>query len=82
MQAILTKYIAASATMGSRIKASAAAGSVYMPYDAALSLDANHVEAARKLLKKLGWEKEGIVIQGTGSTPDGNYCHVLAFENK
>lgn len=82
MQAIVTKYKSPTNTTGSRIIASAAAGRKSVPYNSALTLDANHIEAANALMAKLGWTREGIAITGTGSLPDGNYCHTLAFTNK
>lgn len=55
MQAIITKYLGPTDTRGSRIKATAAAGSVTLSYDCALDSDGNHRAAAEALCVKLGW---------------------------
>ena len=56
MQAIVTKYIPATNYRQSRIKATAAAGSVVVDYDDALNLDENHNLAAQKLADKFQWK--------------------------
>ena len=48
-QAIVTKYIGAGNTRGSRVKATAWAGSVTIPYDTRLSSAEAHAEAAKAL---------------------------------
>ena len=55
MQAIITKYLPATETKGSRFKATAEAGSVVVPYDHALDTEGNHIAAAKALCKKMGW---------------------------
>jgi len=56
MKAITTKYIGATNTKGSRIKAQASKGQwIYFNYDHALNSSENHVKAAETLAKKLGW---------------------------
>lgn len=55
MQAITTKYLGPTNHRGSRIKASAAAGSITIAWDHALDVSANHVRAARALAEKLEW---------------------------
>jgi len=54
-QAITTKWLAPTNSRGSRVKASAAAGSVTVQWDYALNVDANHMAAARALVEKMGW---------------------------
>jgi hypothetical protein len=54
-QAIETKYIGHSNTRGARVKASAQAGSITIPWDDALDTDGNHDAAARALAHKLHW---------------------------
>jgi len=54
MQSIVTKFIGPSNYLGSRVKATSEAGRVTTPYDHELSLDENHVAAARALCKKFG----------------------------
>lgn len=56
MQAILTKYHGPSSVKGSRISAECDARKIFVPYDHALNADQNHREAARKLVKILGWK--------------------------
>lgn len=57
MQSITTKYLPATDTKGSRIKATASGGggSVTVGYRSELSNDENRIEAVRKLCNKLGW---------------------------
>ena len=54
-QAIVTKYIGASNTRGSRVKAAAWAGGVTIPYDTRLSSAQAHAKAAKALASKYGW---------------------------
>jgi hypothetical protein len=56
MQAIVTRYLGPTDTRGSRIKATADAGSVTIPYPHELSGEAVHRAAAEALLVKLGWD--------------------------
>ncbi len=57
MRAIITRFLPATDTRGSRIRATTAdAGSITVPYDHALSSSANHEAAARTLADKLGWK--------------------------
>jgi len=55
MQAIITKYLPATDTKGSRYKATTEAGSVIVPYDHSRDAEANHIAAAKALCKKMGW---------------------------
>lgn len=55
-QAITTKFIPATNTLGSRIKATASGGtSVTLGYEHALSSTQNHLEAAKTLADRMGW---------------------------
>ena len=78
MQAIETKYLPATNTRGSRIKATTASGiSATVPYPHELSGMECHWEAARVLVKRLGWSGEyvcggtraGYVFVGTEYRP-------------
>lgn len=51
-QAIETRYLGPTNTKGGRIKATAWAGSVTVPYDHALNTDQNHHRAAMALAAK------------------------------
>lgn len=55
MQAITTKFVKPTDTKGSRIKATAEAGSVTIGWDHALDSEGNHIAAAKALCVKLGW---------------------------
>jgi hypothetical protein len=55
LQAIVTKYIGPTDTRGSRVKATAAAGSVTLHWDSALNSESNHAAAAQALANKYGW---------------------------
>lgn len=57
-QAIVTKWLSPSHTKGSRIKASAEAGSLTIPWDYSLNVEDNHASAAMALVRKLGWIPE------------------------
>lgn len=63
-QAITTKYIGPTNYRGSRVKASASAGSVTLDWDSAMNLDGNHAAAAQALCDKYGWTGE-YVMGGT-----------------
>ena len=71
-QAIITKFIGATNTRGARIKASAWAGSVVIPYD--YSGDEAHRQAASALIAKLDWPP--LSSWREGGTPD---CSGFAF---
>ena len=74
MQAIVTKFLGATNTRPARIKATAAAGSITIPYEYGLTEDNCHRAAALQLISKLGWQ--GDIV--TGGLPDGSYCHVFS----
>ena len=70
-QAIHTRYMGPTNTKGGRIKATAWAGSVTVPYDHALNVEDNHRAAARALRAKLGWQ--GTYAQGGDAKGYGYY---------
>ena len=74
MQAIHTKYLPATNTRGSRIKATSAAGSVTIPYPHELSGQAVHRAAADALVAKMGWTYYGSMLGGC--LADGSYCFI------
>jgi hypothetical protein len=57
-QAIQTKYLGPTNSKGDRILASSKAQSITKSWDHALTVDANHIEAAMSLAKKLKWTGE------------------------
>jgi hypothetical protein len=77
MQAIVTKFIGPTNHRGSRIKATAQAGSLTLSWDHALNSDGNHRAAALALVEKLKWTNLLYLSEG-GSLPAGNgECFVL-----
>lgn len=79
MQAIRTVKLPPTNTLGPRIKATAAAGSVTLGYDHSLrhDLEANHRSAAQALVEKMGWRDAAYGRLVSGCLPDGSYCHVM-----
>jgi hypothetical protein len=80
MQAIVTKYHGPTNTRGSRVTAIADAGRVTLPWNDALSMEANHDAAALALCAKFGWNVPhyGKYLQRGGmpkSSPYA-YCYV------
>ncbi len=72
-QAITTKYIGATNHRGSRVKATAYAGSVTVSWNDALGVEENHMKAAEALATKWGWFGKWV----GGSLPDDRgYCFV------
>lgn len=56
MQAIRTRFIAATNTKGRKVSARSAGGSqVILPYNYSLEPEQNHAAAALALIEKLGW---------------------------
>lgn len=78
MQAIITKFIGPTNVRGARIKATASAGSVTIPFPHELGLYERHEKAARALCEKLGWDFE---LAG-GDLPDGSTVFVLLPKNR
>lgn len=74
-QAIVTKYLGPTDYRGSRIKASAAAGTHTTGYDSGLNTEENHETAARCLMNKFGWSERNEIIGG--QMRNGDYCWVL-----
>ena len=70
-QAIETRYLGPTNTKGGRIKATAWAGSVTVPYDHGLSAENNHRAAAMALVAKLQWQ--GTFAQGGNAKGNGYY---------
>ena len=68
-QAIITKFISATNTRPSRIKATCWGGSITISYD--YSGDESHRLAAQKLIEKLGWSEDLSAWQ-MGGMPDNS----------
>jgi hypothetical protein len=77
MQAIVTKFIGPTNHRGSRVKATAYAGSVTLSWDHALDTTGNHRAAAVDLANKYKWLDHSDLSEG-GSLPANNgECFVL-----
>lgn len=77
-QAILAKYLGPTNARGARIKATAQAGSITVPWDHALGSEENYARAANALLKKLGWHETMRTSRLCGGQlPDGSYAFVI-----
>jgi hypothetical protein len=68
-QAIVTKYLGPTNTRGARVKATAQAGSVTVPWNHEWGVDRNHAFAASELVKRYGWPSGPWVH---GAAPDGS----------
>jgi hypothetical protein len=77
MQAIITKYFGPTNSRGSRIKATAAAGSITISYPYDLSGQACHRAAADALVKKMGWDDPHYGGLLGGQLPNGDYAFVF-----
>jgi len=80
MQAIITKYLPATNTKGSRIKATAEAGSVTIPYSYEVNEAGAHRLAAQALTDKLGWTTNSYGALIGGGLPN-NSGYVFVFNN-
>lgn len=60
MQAIATKYLGPTNSRGSRVKATAGAGSVTIEWAHNLNADQNHDAACLALANKMGWQGDWI----------------------
>lgn len=81
MQAITTKYYGPTNNRCSRIKATAAAGSITIPYEYAGREEDAHKIAAYALVKKLGWTDVHYGKLATGQQHTGDYVHVFTTAN-
>ena len=88
MQAIHSKYLPATYSKGSRIKATCERGSLTIPYPHEKSGDEVHREAVRQLLERFvaeDWKDRSIPPSmnpwnrffTTGCLPDGTFAHIL-----
>lgn len=79
-QAITTKFLGPTNVRGSRVKATAEAGSITLPWNYSLGVEGNHREAAAKLCFKLGWDDPAYGKLHMGGLPGSGY--VFVFEDK
>jgi hypothetical protein len=73
-QAIVTKFHGPTNHRGARVKATADAGSITLPWDHALGVEGNHRAAAEALAKKYGWPLDMF----GGGLPGSGYAFVYA----
>jgi hypothetical protein len=78
-QAIFTKFLGPTNSRGSRVKASADAGSVTVSWDHALNSSENHRAAAMALAVKFGWS--GTWVGGGGGVKGDVYVNVETVSN-
>jgi hypothetical protein len=76
MQAIQIKYLPATNTKGSRIKAFCYSGSITVGCNYALDEEGRAMEAGYALIEKLGWK---LFIRDYATLPNGD--HVLTLGN-
>jgi hypothetical protein len=85
-QAIQTKFLGPTNFRGSRVKATASAGSITIAWNHALGIEGNHLAAARAFAQKFGWSGEwfgggietGYVFVNADSYPSADF--VVAIE--
>ena len=80
MQAIITKYIGPTSRRGSRVKATAMMGTLTVDWDRELSVEANHLTAAQRLVDELNRERTGGTrwwVRDAGQLPDDSGYAVL-----
>ena len=75
-QAIQVKYLGPTNYRGTRYKAIAAAGSVTVGAEYALSTEGNVIAAAQALCDKFGWSKDMV----HGQLADGSYVFVQLYK--
>lgn len=81
-QAIVTKHLGPTNVRGSRVKATAEAGSVTLSWDHSLNSEANHRKAAEALCTKFKWTGDYYGDLHCGGMPNkiggGGYVFVFA----
>lgn len=76
MQAISTKFYGPTNYRGSRIRAKADAGTVWVDWKYELGVEENHDRAAWAFARKFGWDEKDYPVY-RGSTQEG-YVYVFA----
>lgn len=72
-QAIATKYVGPSNTLGARVIASAEAGRVILSWDHSKNVDENHAAAAQELARRYKWSGDMV----GGALPGAGYAFVF-----
>src|SRR5690349_14549112 len=72
-QAIETKFIGPTNHRGARVKATAEAGSVTVPWNHTIGIEGNHIAAAKALATKLDWSGYWV----GGGLPGSGFAFVL-----
>lgn len=78
-QVITTHFLAPTNHRPGRVKATAAVGSVVLEWDNALSIDANHMAAAKALAEKMEWRASWY---GGGMPGHNGYAFVQSYSGK
>lgn len=78
-QAIETKWLGPTNYRGARVKASAQAGSITLPWDHTKDVADNHIAAAQALAAKYGWEGSYV---GGAKADDTGYAFVCLGREK
>lgn len=74
-QAITTRFLGMTATLGPRVVASCEAGRITHQWDDSLDVAGNHAAAALRLFAKLGWDRRNELRMG-GRIGGGGYVFV------
>lgn len=78
LQAIVTKYLGPTNVRGSRVKATAAGGTITIGWDNRYNSEVNHALACAALVQKMGWQGQW----HQGGLPSGDYCFVCQYAGK
>jgi hypothetical protein len=76
-QAIVTKFLGPTDHRGSRIKATAEAGSITVSWDHGLGVEENHLKAATALAWRFGWLDDGSKLHGGTLPSNDGYAFVM-----
>jgi len=81
-QAIVTKFLGPTNYRGSRVKATAQAGSITLEWDHALNPDKNHLAAATALANRYDWLDSGLRMVGGALPAEAGYVYTFDDEPK
>lgn len=76
MKAIQIKYLAATNTLGVRLKATTDAGSIIEGRDYALTAEQQAFTLAERYIKEKGWNN---ITAGFGTLPNGDYVYTMGI---
>lgn len=81
-QAIVTRYLCPTDTLGARVKAKCEAGEKIVPWDYSRNVEENHTFAAHMLLETLGWFERNELIGGSAFNGGFVFVQVPRGESK